>query len=403
MTMTTTTMQELDAEQVAVRDLAAELAAKRFAPRAAEWDRAAVGLPDDDRRLLGDVGLLGLALPAEYGGGGRPLLDALIALEELAKASPVAAWPLFEAGTGAARVIQLLGTDEQRRRVLPPVVAGEKTIAVAISEPDAGSAATDMRTHGRVEGDELVINGVKRWCSGAGHSEQYLVYVRLSDAPGAKGIGAVLVDRDATGLSFGAQERLMGFRGVASADMFFDDVRVPLDDVLVEAGGFNRLFAAFSIERLGNATMSLALGQAALDHSARYVKERQQFGRPIAEFQLVQSAIARMVVEVESARALVWQAARQAGSGAPSAMSASVAKYRANEMAKTVCDLALQLHGGYGYSTEYPVERLHRDAQGWAIAGGTVNMQQLRIAGEYLGVKVDHRAGARSQAVGAGA
>jgi alkylation response protein AidB-like acyl-CoA dehydrogenase len=167
---------------------------------------------------------------------------------------------------------------------------------------------------------------------------------------------------------------------------------VPVENIIAGAGNFNRLFAAFSIERLGNATMSLATGQAALDHTARYVKERAQFGRRIASFQLVQSAIAQMVVEVESARLLVWQAALEADRGVPSAMSASIAKYRANEMAKTVCDLAMQLHGGYGYSAEYPIERLHRDAQGWAVAGGTINMQRIRIASEYLGFKVNHRA-----------
>jgi alkylation response protein AidB-like acyl-CoA dehydrogenase len=385
-------MGRLSPEQSALRDMAAALAAERFAPRTAEWDQTASPLPDADRRFLGELGLLGITHPSQYGGSDRPLIDALIALEEIGKECPMAAWPIFEACTGAARVVQLLGTDEQRGRFLPPVIAGEKTIAVAISEPEAGSAATDMRTKGRIEGHGLVINGVKRWCSGAGHSEQYLVYLRLSDAPGAKAIGAVMVDRDTPGLTFGARERLMGFRGVPSADMHFDEVRVPVENIIVGAGNFNRLFAAFSIERLGNATMSLATGQAALDRTARYVKERAQFGRRIASFQLVQSAIAEMVVEVQSARLLVWQAALEADRGVPSAMSASIAKYRANEMAKTVCDLAMQLHGGYGYSAEYPIERLHRDAQGWAVAGGTINMQRIRIASEYLGVKVNHRA-----------
>jgi butyryl-CoA dehydrogenase len=383
----------LSPEQSALRDLAASLASERFGPQTMRWDETSSPLPGPERRLLGELGLLGITHPVEYGGTDRPLLDALIALEEIAKECPMAAWPIFEACTGAARVIQLLGSHEQRERLLPHVISGDKTIAVAISEPDAGSAATDMRTVGHIEGDEIVINGVKRWCSGAGHSEQYLVYLRLSDAPGAGAIGAVVVERDAPGLSFGPRERLMGFRGVPSADMNFDNVRVPVQNIIVGAGNFGRLFAAFSIERLGNATMSLAIGQTALDRSAKYVKEREQFGQPIASFQLVQSAIAQMVVEVNSARMLVWQAALEADRGTPSALSASVAKYRANEMAKTVCDLAMQLHGGYGYSTEYGIERLHRDAQGWAVAGGTINMQRIRIASEYLGIKTDQRRG----------
>jgi alkylation response protein AidB-like acyl-CoA dehydrogenase len=299
---------------------------------------------------------------------------------------------VFEACTGPARVIQLLGRPDQQRALLPPVIRGEKTIAVAISEPDAGSAATDMTTTGRVHGDRIVISGVKRWCSGAGHAEQYLVYLRLSEDRGSAAIGAVVVDRDNPGLSFGPREQLMGFRGVPSADMSFDDVEVPLDRLIVPAGGFPSLFRAFSIERLGNATMSLAIGQTALDRTARYVRERRQFGRPVMEFQLVQSGIADMVMRVEAARLLVYSAAVEAGQGAPSALSASLAKCTANEMAKAVTDQAIQLHGGYGYSAEFEIERLRRDADGWALAGGTPGMQRLRIASEYLGVRFPNRA-----------
>lgn len=331
----------------------------------------------------------------KYGGEGRPLLDALIVLEELAKSSPVAAWPVFEACTGPARVIDLFGTEEQKARLLPPIAAGEKTLAVSISEPDAGSAATGMTTTGRIDGDEIVLNGVKRWCSGAGHSEWYLVYVRLDDRPGAKGIGAVVVDADTPGLAFGPQERLMGFRGICSADIVLTGARVPLGSLIVPAGGFSKLFTAFSIERLGNATMSLAVGQAALDRAARHVAEREQFGRRIADFQLVQGAIADMVMRVEAARLLVYAAASEAGRAAPSSLAASIAKCTANEMAKEVSDLSIQLHGGYGYSEEYEVERLHRDAHGWSLAGGTPNVQRVRIASEYLGLRFDQRIGGK--------
>jgi alkylation response protein AidB-like acyl-CoA dehydrogenase len=158
---------------------------------------------------------------------------------------------------------------------------------VSISEPDAGSAATDLTTRGRREGNHVVVSGVKRWCSGTGHAEQYLVYLRLDDAPGGRGIGAVVVDRDAPGISLGPQEVLMGFRGIGSADIFLDEVAVPIENLIVAEGGFGKLFTTFSIERLGNATMSLAIAQTALDRSARYVRERKQFGRPVAQFQMV--------------------------------------------------------------------------------------------------------------------
>jgi alkylation response protein AidB-like acyl-CoA dehydrogenase len=382
---------DLTAEQQELRGLAARIAAERYAKHARDWDENRTPMPVEERRFLGDLGLLALTLPEEFGGGGRPLIDALIVLEELAKANPLAAWPVFEASTGPARVIDLYGSDEQRKRLLPGVASGEHTIAVSISEPDAGSAATDVSTSARIEGDEVVINGSKRWCSGAGHVEKYLVYVRFGPERGAAGMGAVIVDKDAPGLTFGPQENLMGHRGVGSADMFFSDVRVPVEDIIVAKGGFRKLFTAFSIERLGNSTMSLAIGQTALDRAAKYVLEREQFGRVIADFQLVQSAIADMVTQVEAARLLIYRAATSAGTGAPPAIEASIAKYFANTMAKNVSDLAIQVHGGYGYSAEYEIERLHRDAHGWSLAGGTLSIQKTRIASEYLGRRFDQR------------
>ena len=382
----------LDDEQTQLREMARKLAGDVYAPKAYEWDRDRTPLPDEERRRLADLDLIGITLPEQYGGSGRPLIDALLVIEELAKGSALAAWPTFEGSTGPARVVDLFGTDEQKERFLPPVARGETTIAVSISEADAGSAATDMTTVGRIEGDEIVINGTKRWCSGGGHAEQYLVYLRLGDERGAAAIGAVIVERDTPGLTFGPQEQLMGFRGVASADLYFDDVRIPIENMIVGKGGFRQLFTAFSIERLGNATMSLAIGQSALERTAAYIQERKQFGRELAEFQMVQGQLADMLMQVEAARLLIFRAAEHAGTGAPVALEASLAKCFSNEMAKKVSDLAIQLHGGYGYSAEYEVERLHRDAHGWALAGGTPTVQRLRIASEYLGRRFSQRA-----------
>lgn len=377
-------------EQQQLRDTVAALARNHFSPKAAEWDRDRTPLPADERKRLADLDLLGITHLVQVGGSERPLVDALIVIEELAKHAPSPAFAVFESNTGPARVVDLLGTDEQRERFLPPVIGGEVTIAVAISEPEAGSAATDMRTTARVIGDQVVINGTKRWCTGAGHAEQYLVYARIDTGDGEPRIGGVIVDRDSPGLSFGERERLMGFRTVPSADMYFDDVTVPRDNVIVE-GGFGKLFEVFSIERLGNATMSLALAQACLDRTAVYITERHQFGRELVEFQLVQAALADMVMEVDAARLLIRRAAEGAGRGTPSPLEASIAKCYANEMAKRVTDLGIQLHGGYGYSEEYEIERLHRDAHGWALAGGTPNMQRIRIASSYLDRRFDQR------------
>ncbi len=382
---------DLTAEQEQLKAVATKVAADVYAAPAARWDLERTSLPREEVARLADLGYLGLAIPEEYGGQGGTLVDALVVIEELAKVCRPAAFQVFECNTGPIRVIQFFGTEEQKQRWLTASCRGEQTMAIAISEPDAGSAATDLRTKARRDGDHWVINGAKRWISNGGHADSYLVYCRMSDQPGAKGIGAIVVPADTPGFSTGAQEKLMGFRGIPSADLFFDDVRVPLDHLVIEEGGFGKLFGVFSIERLGNATMSLALGQAALDKSTAYVQERVQFGRPLIDFQNVQMTIAQMAVQVEAARLLVLRASSEAGDGLPDTYQVSVAKCFANEMAKQVTDLAMQLHGGNGYTEEYGLERLHRDAHGWAIAGGTPAIQRVRIASELLGRTFNQR------------
>jgi butyryl-CoA dehydrogenase len=382
----------LTAEQSALRDVAAEIARTVYGPVASQWDADGTALPDSEVKRLAELGFLGIALPEEYGGSGAGLLDALLVVEELAKECRPAAFQVFEANAGPARVIEFFGSEHQRQWILPKVVTGEITMAIGISEPDAGSAATDMTTTARRDGDDLVINGTKRWISNGGHADHYLVYCRLSAALGAKGIGAVIVEADTPGVSFGAREKLMGFRGIPSADIYFDDVRVPAANLVVDAGGFGKLFGVFSIERLGNSTMSLAIGQAALDRTITYVTQRRQFGRPILEFQNVQMTVADMKIQVDAARLLIQRAVANAGRGLPDPLEVSLAKCYANEMAKRVSDLAMQLHGGNGYTEEYGIERLHRDAHGWAIAGGTPAIQRVRIASEIFARTFDQRA-----------
>jgi alkylation response protein AidB-like acyl-CoA dehydrogenase len=381
----------LTEEQSHIRDVARDVARDVYAPKAEAWDREAVLFPVEERRRLGELGFLGITISPEYGGTGATLMDALIVLEELAKECRPAAFQVFEAATGAARHIEVLGTPEQRRRILPGVVTGEAGVAIAMSEPDAGSAVTDLTTSVKRSGDDFVLQGSKRWISGGGHADHYLVYARFDDIPRAAGIGAVIVDATMPGVSFGAQESLMGFRGIPSADIYFDNVTVPAENLVRGPGHFRELFRSFSLERLGNATMSLAIGQAALDRTLAYVQQRQQFGRPIVEFQSVQHSLADMVVQMEAARLLVYRAAERAGTGLPEPLEVSIAKCMANETAKRVTDLGMQLHGGNGYTVEYGLERLHRDAHGWAIAGGTPAMQRTRIVSELLGRSFDQR------------
>ena len=380
-------------EYAEIRQLAAKVAREVYEPMAETLDVGRTPISKEEWCRLGDLGFLGIAHPEEYGGSGAPLGQALAVIEEFGKVCRPAAFQVFEANTGPAQAITHLGTEDQKRRWLPNIISGEKTMAVAISEPDAGSAATDMRTTAKEVDGKLVINGSKRWISNGGEADQYLLYCRLSDAPGAKGIGAVVVEKGMPGFTFGASERLMGFRGIPSADLYLDNVEVPLDNVVVPAGSFGKLFGVFSIERMGNTTMSLAIGQAALDKSLKYVEEREQFGKELVEFQSIQVMLADMILQVEAARLLRDRAAESAiaGNGIPDTLAVSLAKCTANEMAKRVTDLAMQIHGGNGYTEEYGLERLHRDAHGWAIAGGTPTMQRMRIVSEVLGRKFDQR------------
>jgi alkylation response protein AidB-like acyl-CoA dehydrogenase len=385
------TFFELTPEQEELRQLAAKVAREVYAPRAAQWDADRTTLPEDEVKRLADLGFLGLALPEEYGGQGGTLLDAMIVIEELAKECRPAAFQVFESNTGPIRVLEYFGTEEQKREYIPRSTSGEITMGVAISEPEAGSAATDMKTKARRDGDEYVISGSKRWITGGGHASHYLLYCRLNDEPGAKGIGGLIVPKETPGLSFGAREKLMGFRGIPSADLYFDDARVPAENLVVEAGGFKKLFGVFSIERMGNSTMSLAIGQASLDRAKAYVETREQFGRPLIEFQNTQMVIADMAMQVEASRLLLYRAAYNAGRELPVPYEVSLAKCYANEMGKRVSDLAMQLHGGNGYTEEYGIERLHRDAHGWAIAGGTPAIQRVRIASELFGRQFSQR------------
>jgi alkylation response protein AidB-like acyl-CoA dehydrogenase len=292
---------------------------------------------------------------------------------------------VFEACTGPVRIVERFGSADLRRRVVPQVVAGEMIVAISMSEPDAGTALTDLSTRARIDGDEIVIDGTKRWCSGAGHSEGYVVFCRFSDDPGAKGIGAAFVDRDTPGLSFGPREQLMGFRGIPERRHDIRGLPGAARPAAGGAGEFGKLMQAFNLERCGNATMSLGLAAGALEQVLGYVQERRQFGRPIVEFQAVQLRLAEMAMKVEAARLLVHRAAAVPPGTFPDAQHAAIAKCFANEMVREVAGAGLQLMGGYGYARAYGMEQRLRDAWGWGIAGGTVDIQKINIAAGLAG------------------
>lgn len=381
----------LSDEQVALRETVRRFAQAELVPLAAELERDNRPVPRDMVRRYAEMGLLGINTPEALGGLGLTNLDALIVLEELAKVSSAVAFPVFEACVGPVRAIQHFAPDALKQRIVPQVCAGEMIVAVSMSEPAAGTALTDLTTRGVIADGKVTIKGTKRWCSGGGHSDAYLVYTRLSDAPGAKGIGAVLVEKGTPGLSFGQPETLMGFRGVPSADLMFDDCVVPEGNIVVPAGGFAKLMEAFDLERCGNATMALGQASGALEDVLGYVQERQQFGKPLVDFQAVQMKLAEMQIEVEAARLLIWRAAANSDQGLPSILDSSSAKCFANQIARSVTGNAVQLMGGYGYSTQYPMERRMRDAWGWGIAGGAIDIQKVNIASAMVGRRFDQR------------
>ncbi|MEM8697172.1 MAG: acyl-CoA dehydrogenase family protein [Pseudomonadota bacterium] len=382
---------QLTEEQAELQEAARKFARAETVELARELEATNTPVPIEMRRRYGEMGFLGVNLPEAHGGMGLGHLEALLVLEQFAMVSVAVAFPIFEALTGPVRTIQHFASDALKAKIIPEVVKGETVVAVSMSEPDAGTALTDLKTTARIEGEEIVISGQKRWTSGAGHSDVYIVYCRLSDAPGAKGIGAVLVEKDRDGMSFGSQEELMGFRGIPSADIFLDEVRVPKDNMIVPAGGFAKLMQAFSLERCGNATMSLGLAAAALEEATAYAQEREQFGKPIVDFQAIQLKLASMAMKVEASRLLIYRAAVNASQGLPNIFESSVGKCFANEMVREVTADGMQIMGGYGYSKEYGMEQRVRDGFAWGIAGGTTDVQKTNIAAALIGRRFNQR------------
>ncbi len=382
---------QLTAEQRELQEAARRYARDKLPKLAAEIERTGHPPSHELIKEYAAQGFLGINVPEQYGGLGLGNLEALIVLEEFAKISSAIAFPVFESCVGPVRAIERFASESLKQRVVPKVCSGDLVVAVSMSEPQAGSALTDLTTRAERRGDRIVINGTKRWCSGGDHADGYVVYCRMSDDPGAKGIGAVYVERGTRGMTFGAQESLMGFRGVPSSDIYFDQCEIPLDNVVVPAGGFKKLMEAFDLERCGNATMALGQASGALEEVLEYVQEREQFGKPIIDFQAVQIRLAEMRIRVDAARLLIWRAASNAQDGLPSVVESSVAKCFANEISREVCGHAVQLMGGYGYSKDYPMERRLRDAWGWGIAGGAIDIQKVNIASAMAGRRFDQR------------
>ena len=382
---------KLNDEQLEFQQAARRFAQQELVAVARECERTAEPVPDATRLRMGELGFLGVDIPREYGGVGAGKVDALIVLEEMAKVSAAVAFPVFEANCGPAQTLLYCAPEPIRRRVLPRVCSGEMMVSVSMSEPEVGTAMTELKTRGVVKGDRIVINGVKRWCSGAGHAQGYVLYCRLADKPGAAGVGAVYLEKGTPGLSFGKPENFMGVRGFHNAEVYLDDVEVPLENVIVPAGGVKDLMRTFNMERLGNATCALGIAASALEVALAYTQERHQFGKPLVDFQAVQMRLAEMKIDVDAARLLIHRAAQGAEDGLPSLLDTSVAKCFANEAVRRVVANGAQVMGAVGYSRDYPMEQKMRDAWVWGIGGGHIDLQKVNIAGELVGRRFSQR------------
>ena len=381
----------LNEQQRALKETARKFADNELKDIAIEIERNDEPPSREILKRYADLGFLGVNLPEEYGGAGLSHFEAVLVLEEIAKVSIAVAFPIFESSFGPALAISSFASEELRKSILPKVCSGDMVIAVSMSEPNAGSALTDLTTTAKRSKDKIILNGQKRWCSGAGHADAYVVYSRMSEEKGAKGIGAVLLEKNSEGFAFGKPESHMGFRGVPSADMFFDNVEIPLKNVIVPAGGFKKLMEAFDLERCGNTTMSLACAQSAYDYVLKYIQERKQFGKPIIDFQAVQIQLAEIKMKLDASRLLLYRAVVNADKELPSIAESSIAKCFANEIAREVTGKCVQLMGGYGYSKEFPIEQKMRDAWGWGIAGGSIDIQKTNISSALIGRRFNQR------------
>jgi alkylation response protein AidB-like acyl-CoA dehydrogenase len=342
----------------------------------------------DIAELLGAQGLLGLTIAERDGGQGATLADAVAVIQEVAMVCPKSADILQAGNFGAIRTFAEFGTPEQKQKYLPDLLTGKTLIGLGMSEPEAGSAATELTTSATPDGEGFRINGTKIWGTHSVDATLFLIYVRFG--PGTRNIGSVLVERGTPGLTFGAPSSFMS--GEQWAQLYFDDCWIPKESVLLGPGGFKKQMAGFNVERIGNASRALALGQLAFTLARDHVSQRTQFGRTLNEFQGLQWKFADIAVKLDAAALLLDRAVRNAEAGLPSAYETSVAKLAANEAGFFAANEAMQARGALGYSCESLVEYCMRRTRGWMIAGGSVEILKNRIAEEIFGRRFNQRA-----------
>lgn len=381
-------------EELKLKDKARELARSVIAPRGIEIDQTRE-YPWDVVEALRQSGFVGMTIPLAYGGAGRPILDAVLAVEEVSKACTVSGRIVVETNMGAISTVMTYGTEKQKRLAADLVLAGDKP-AICITEPDAGSDATSLSTRAVKRGDTYVINGKKHWITGAGISKLHLIFARVFNEAGEEeGIGGFIALKGDKGLTMTKRETTLGLRGMPEGELTFEDLEVREDMVLLPPSGFRRGFAdlmnAYNSQRVGAGTVAMGIAAGAFEHATQWVKTRHQFDRPIGEFQGLQWMLADMRTQLTASQLMLYAAARSRGPGGspfPDPDLAAQAKIFAAEAAFKIVNDALQLYGARGYSQDFPIERMLRDVRMFTIGGGTAQVLRTLVASKVLGWKL---------------
>ncbi len=375
----------LTEDALMIRDMVRGFAEKEIRPLAAEIDREE-RFPQESVDKMAELGLMGITIPEEEGGSGMDTLSYAITVEEIARVCGSTALILAAHISLTCQPIYLFGTPEQKKRYLPPLASGEVIGSYGLSEPDAGSDAGATRTTAVLDGNEYVINGTKMWITNALQSHTMVFTARTGGMKeGTKDISSFIIDPRQEGVTVNPIKDKLGCRGSTTCEVVFEDARIPRENLLGETGkGFKQFLTILDGGRISIGAMGLGIAQGAYEEALRYAQQRQQFGKPIARFQAIAFTLAEMATRIEAARELVYEAARRKDTGENIIKASAMAKYYAGEMAQWVTTKAIQIHGGYGYTKEYPVERMWRDMKLTTIGEGTSEIQLLVISREIL-------------------
>ncbi|MCZ6883440.1 MAG: acyl-CoA dehydrogenase family protein [Gammaproteobacteria bacterium] len=382
-------MSILTKKQMQLQLKARDLAQSVIKDRAAEVDRSEA-YPWNNIESLTQAGFMGMTIPEEFGGRGLGYMDAVLVIEEMAKVCGVTGRIVVEANMGGVGAIMAYGSDKQKHLAAELVLSGDKP-AICITEPGAGSAATEMTTTAVKKGGHYILNGTKHWITGGGVSKLHLIFARVVENGESQGIAGFIAIRGTEGLSIGQREPTMGLRGIPETEVIMQDLQVPEDMAVIPTTGLKRGFAglmrAYNGQRIGAATVALGIAQGSYELALEYARAREQFGRPIAEFQGIQWMLADMSIGLSASRAMIHNAALESVDGFPEMCAAAQAKILASETAIKVTNDALQIHGSAGYSRNRALERMCRDARMFTIGGGTVQILRTQVAGSILGIK----------------